>query len=280
MIGGTRKGRKFHRPSRAAFGTPFGTGQDMVTAEQLTTVKDAAIQRLKCFADFSMCLAIWMRSFEAEGRMPRMAAIQRCCENFTYEPHLLDKLLTSDVKETLARNSKFRWGPYYTGCEYALFISDEASQAIDDLLVSPRNLKKVWQGIHEDVDPMPITDAALLTEAFVIEEWREAIRSCEVSMRTVDGKHSDDFCSVTWNGIYYIFTKTQARCVEVLWNARENGTPAVSGFTVLERAGSSRADGRLEHVFRTNGKAHPAWGVMIKAAGKGVYQIAESIATG
>lgn len=77
--------------------------------------------------------------------------------------------------------------------------------------------------------------------------------------------HSEDFASVTWNGVHYSFTPTQARCVSVLWNAWKAGTPGVFSGTVIERA--DVASERLDMVFRVKvegkSRSHPAWGTMI-----------------
>jgi hypothetical protein len=73
----------------------------------------------------------------------------------------------------------------------------------------------------------------------------------------VRARHSIDFVSVLWNGKLYGFTPTQARIVNMLWEARENGTPDVHQSTLLDRAWCESK--RLEWVFRK----HPAWGVVI-----------------
>ena len=38
--------------------------------------------------------------------------------------------------------------------------------------------------------------------------------------------HSDDFRSVFWYGISYVFTPTQAACIRVLWEAWERRLPS------------------------------------------------------
>jgi hypothetical protein len=80
-------------------------------------------------------------------------------------------------------------------------------------------------------------------------------------------RHSPDFHSVRLaDGKYYDgFTKDQAACVGVLWNAWEQGTPEMSERRVLEDAGCQTD--RLAWVFRrkVNKKnvPHPAWGELI-----------------
>ena len=86
-----------------------------------------------------------------------------------------------------------------------------------------------------------------------------------------DVAHSTDFRSVRWFGERFTFTTTQAACVQVLWRNWKQGTPVISEVTVLDDAGS--AGDRLRDVF-DKGK-HPAWGTLIKPAGKGAFCLAE-----
>ena len=79
--------------------------------------------------------------------------------------------------------------------------------------------------------------------------------------------HSADFASVNWYGKNYTFAPTQARCVEVLWEAWDNGTPALCQHHILERADSESK--QLGYLF----KKHAAWGSMIVRAAKGTYQL-------
>lgn len=84
-----------------------------------------------------------------------------------------------------------------------------------------------------------------------------------------DVAHSDDFRSVRWFGTDYIFTATQAACVQVLWEAWEKGVSAMSQTAILDLAGSTTD--RLISVFG-KGK-HPAWDSMIVCANKGSYRL-------
>jgi hypothetical protein len=68
--------------------------------------------------------------------------------------------------------------------------------------------------------------------------------------------HGDDFRSVSWFGEQYSFSAQQAKAVEALWLAWEDGL-AASDKAVLRACGS--AAGRLGDVF----KDHPAWGAMV-----------------
>jgi len=84
-----------------------------------------------------------------------------------------------------------------------------------------------------------------------------------------EARHSPDFRSVFWFGQQYSFTATQARIVQELWRAWENGTPGVSGEHLLETSESLSA--RVADVF----KHHPAWGTMIQPGkSKGTYRLA------
>ena len=79
---------------------------------------------------------------------------------------------------------------------------------------------------------------------------------------------SPDYRSVVWYGANYSFTKSQAKCVEILWKAWENGTPEMDGLTVL--TGAEAAGTRLIDVFRDN----DAWGKMIQpGTTKGSYRL-------
>src|SRR5260370_5202033 len=71
-------------------------------------------------------------------------------------------------------------------------------------------------------------------------------------------RHSSDFRSVHWFGQFYTFTRTQAACVKELWEARENGTPVVANYTILEAAKSEQS--RVKDGFKQKGKKQPAWG--------------------
>jgi hypothetical protein len=83
-----------------------------------------------------------------------------------------------------------------------------------------------------------------------------------------------DFHSCRWGSKQFTFTEMQAACARVLWEARQRGTPDVSGKTVLEEAESAMVDSerpRLRDLFRD----HPAWRTMIVSASKGTYRLAD-----
>lgn len=60
--------------------------------------------------------------------------------------------------------------------------------------------------------------------------------------------HSLDFRSVRWFGEEYTFTKTQAACLKVMWEAWEQGTPDLDQQTILNEADADSK--RLVDVFR------------------------------
>jgi hypothetical protein len=76
-----------------------------------------------------------------------------------------------------------------------------------------------------------------------------------------EARHSVDFRSVHWFGTDYQFTQGQARIIEILWAAWENGTSDVGHFTLINEA-KLNAD-RITDVFKEKGRHHPAWGSMI-----------------
>ncbi len=83
-------------------------------------------------------------------------------------------------------------------------------------------------------------------------------------------RHSLDFRSASWDGADGEFTATQARILETLWNAYEDGTPDVSGERLLEDAGAERT-ARIRDLWR----GHGWWGRVIVTGGtKGTYRLA------
>lgn len=77
--------------------------------------------------------------------------------------------------------------------------------------------------------------------------------------------HSPDFRTVNWFGVVHHFTPTQARIVECLWSAWEQGTPALSyAYIKTYLAASCESEClRVRDLFRRGGRCHPAWGSMI-----------------
>jgi hypothetical protein len=100
--------------------------------------------------------------------------------------------------------------------------------------------------------------------------------SGDPSQKKALARHSEDFTSVLWFGTSHTFTPTQAKCVEVLWAAWENGTPDLQQVTILDRAGSEMANTKkpsLRKLFTD----HPAWDTMIQPTPglRGAFRLVE-----
>ena len=65
-------------------------------------------------------------------------------------------------------------------------------------------------------------------------------------------EHSTDYTSVNWRGQEYQFNKNQATCVRLLHEAWVEGTPYLSGHTLLSE---------IEGAVKMSGlyRRHPAW---------------------
>lgn len=91
--------------------------------------------------------------------------------------------------------------------------------------------------------------------------------------------HSPDFTSVNVPGTHYEFSKgNQAESVRVLWQACSDGRHSLSQETIGVMIGSSAQRFQLCTLFRKRNPdhkytKHPAWGTLIKAAGRGVYRL-------
>lgn len=77
---------------------------------------------------------------------------------------------------------------------------------------------------------------------------------------------SNGYRSLLSNGVPYKFTKKQAEVLEYL--DKENGKP-INQDEVLAEIGSTQS--RLLQLFRSKGKTHPAWGVVVQGDGNGHY---------
>ena len=77
---------------------------------------------------------------------------------------------------------------------------------------------------------------------------------------------SNSYRSLVSNGVTYTFTKKQAEALEYL--DKENGKP-IHQDEVL--AGINSTQKKLLQVFRSQGKTHPAWNMIIKGDGNGHY---------
>lgn len=84
--------------------------------------------------------------------------------------------------------------------------------------------------------------------------------------------HSEDFASVNWYGTVFNFNETQARCIERLWQAWEQGGLSLNQRTIGDAIDSRSDCFRLAHTFRD----HPAWEVMIQKSGEGRFRLGRS----
>jgi hypothetical protein len=91
--------------------------------------------------------------------------------------------------------------------------------------------------------------------------------------------YDDDFRFVNWYGIEYTFSVNQACCVQVMWEAAQIGTTALTAETIMDK-GLGKV-GRLRDVFKLAGDqgTHPAWGTMIipVAGRKGMYRLSKPV---
>jgi hypothetical protein len=86
--------------------------------------------------------------------------------------------------------------------------------------------------------------------------------------RSSDARHSVDFRCVCLGCKEYTFSPTQARCVEIMWKASENGTPEMGQQAILEAAESRST--RLREVFKNSS----AWGTLIvRGKKRGTYRL-------
>jgi hypothetical protein len=85
-----------------------------------------------------------------------------------------------------------------------------------------------------------------------------------------EAHHGPDFASVEIHGIPFNFTSMQARIVEILWLAAENGTPDVKGCTLILGACSGLQEDRIGPLFFRN----PAWKTfVVPGKRRGTYRL-------
>jgi hypothetical protein len=156
----------------------------------------------------------------------------------------------------------------------------EAEKETDDALASryfetPRSLED-WEHLARIVEiPIETIEAGKLTireihacalawadRQKIRAELRAETTSDGPSRRRCKATHSVDFTEVNWHGKRYLFTRTQARAVEILWRAWETGNAAVSGKHIVTTLdlGASRT---FTSVFRGSNGRHDAWGTLI-----------------
>ena len=112
--------------------------------------------------------------------------------------------------------------------------------------------RRFWAWKLDDAIAAFAVAAELLLRDQVTTEVSAESKLCQI-------RSSDDYRSVNWNGTVFEFTASQAAIVRVLIGHHENGTPIVSGETLLDAADSSSNSVRQ---VCDKGK-HPAWGTFI-----------------
>jgi len=125
---------------------------------------------------------------------------------------------------------------------------------------------------HHDGEPRARMEAAAVANAIEAEADLIDLEANATKGKGGAAVASADYRSVKWFGTSYTFTKSQAACVKLLWEAWKADTPELNGLTVVADAKVDQC--RLVDVFKSKGKMHPAWGTMIVPGGtKGTYRL-------
>lgn len=105
-------------------------------------------------------------------------------------------------------------------------------------------------------DGRPVRVRSIATDAVTagLDEQQTARTAPPTQPRNA---RTPDFATVRWNGREYTLTPKQRAVVAVLWRAREDGVPFVSGDLLLEEADS--VGSRLTDLFRRS----DAWGTLV-----------------
>ncbi|EAQ79726.1 hypothetical protein [Blastopirellula marina] len=89
-----------------------------------------------------------------------------------------------------------------------------------------------------------------------------------------DAKFSCGYRVCQWRGEIFEFSEQAAAAVRVLAESHQAGVPAVYGGMLLdELAKLDMLPNRVDEIFRTSGKRHPAWDRMIKRVGRNTYRL-------
>ncbi|HEY4310478.1 MAG TPA: hypothetical protein VGN12_13585 [Pirellulales bacterium] len=152
-------------------------------------------------------------------------------------------------------------------CSYSL--SGFMHAACRSLSVDPRPISSARREVfknptsaaaREAMDIAVNTFEDLLTQIWVL---RAPKPGPPAKRQATEGfRSSDDFATVIWRDREFYFTGLQAKAVEALFRAFENGAPSLHQSSVLKAAGSDQKS--LASLFR-NGKRHPAWHTLIVA---------------
>lgn len=88
--------------------------------------------------------------------------------------------------------------------------------------------------------------------------------------------HTENFESLTWNGVTYHFTAAQRSIIETLVDAHRKGLAGVSTSTLTE---SSRLRDVFRHKKGVTSKMHPCWGTLIVPVEgrRGMYKLAVDV---
>lgn len=104
------------------------------------------------------------------------------------------------------------------------------------------------------------------------KEDTEVVRGfSDFTPRDESALHTEDFTSITWFGIGYSFTKSQAPIIKILWEVWEESEGCLAQETIGQKL-FPEDDGigdrfRLRDKFRN----HVAWGILIQEFRKGTY---------
>lgn len=121
---------------------------------------------------------------------------------------------------------------------------------------------------------LPPSLAADLRRAHESGELAAAFKTSRASNLGCD--HTPDFRSVRWFHVRHLFSLSQARAIEALWHAWEDGELALSQKEIGEAVGSSSDDFRLKKLFKDLNSPtgmHPAWDTMIHSLGRGQFAL-------
>jgi hypothetical protein len=128
---------------------------------------------------------------------------------------------------------------------------------------------EAWRGL-EEAQAAALHELARLAERYRGEPDDPSVAT--LAGTAAETSHSEDFTSVNWLGTRHTFSRLQAACVRVMWEAWEQDGHALNQETIGEKSGSSATPFRLAHVFRKgSGGYHAAWKTMIHRLGKGSF---------
>lgn len=113
-------------------------------------------------------------------------------------------------------------------------------------------------------------------------EWQSTAKASpsqtEPTKQSPRFDHSSDFSTVNYGNAQFLFTRTQARVVKLLWEQMERGGHGLSQETIGDQIGSAAKKFEMRTLFRVKSPdgryaPHPALGTMIKSDRKGLFRI-------